>query len=88
MSRVIVYTTEPCGFCRAAKSLLGKRGVAFEEVNLAKNAHGRAELVAETGMMTFPQIVIDERIIGGFQELMRLDRTGALAELAAVRPAA
>ena len=45
MSRVIVYTTEPCGFCRTAKALLDKRGVAYDEINLAKDPEGRAELV-------------------------------------------
>ena len=43
MPRVIVYTTDPCSFCRA-KALLDKRGVAYDEVNLAKDPAGRAEL--------------------------------------------
>ena len=36
MPRVTVYTTEPCGYCRTAKALLQKRGIAYEEINLAK----------------------------------------------------
>jgi glutaredoxin 3 len=83
MSRVIVYTTEPCGFCRTAKSLLNARGIPFEEINLAKDPMGRAELAELTGMMTFPQVVIDGEPIGGFQELARADRAGTLRELAA-----
>src|SRR5688500_7407578 len=59
MTRLTVYTTEPCGYCRTAKALLDRRGVPFEEVNLSKDADGRAELVARTGMMTFPQVLID-----------------------------
>ena len=82
MSRVTIYTTEPCGFCRVAKSLLAKRNVAFTEINLAKDPSGRAELVRITGMMTFPQVVIDDEPIGGYQELVQADRTGRLAELA------
>ena len=54
-SRVTVYTTEPCGFCRQAKSLLEARGITFDEVNLAKDPAGRSDLVAITGQMTFPQ---------------------------------
>jgi glutaredoxin 3 len=77
-----MYTTEPCGFCRVAKSLLAKRNVAFTEVNLAKDPSGRAELVRLTGMMTFPQVVIDDEPIGGYQELIAADRAGRLAELA------
>jgi glutaredoxin 3 len=81
LSRVTVYTTEPCGFCRVAKALLTKRNVPFNEVNLAKDPSGRAELVRITGMMTFPQVVIDDEPIGGYQELVAADRAGRLAEL-------
>jgi glutaredoxin 3 len=83
MSRVTIYTTEPCGFCRTAKGLLEKRGVPYTEINLSRDGGGRAELVRMTGMMTFPQVVIDERPIGGYQELVGVDREGGLAELAA-----
>ena len=83
MSQITVYTTEPCGYCRVAKALLAKRGVQYEEINLAKDPEGRAELVRRTGMMTFPQVVIDGEVIGGYQELVRADRAGALAGLAA-----
>src|SRR3954462_11358492 len=82
MSQVTVYTTEPCGYCRVAKALLNKRGIAYEEINLAKDPEGRAELVRRTGMMTFPQVVIDGETIGGYQELVAYDKSGSLAELA------
>jgi glutaredoxin 3 len=82
-SGVIVYTTDPCGFCRQAKALLEARGVSFAEVNLAKDPVGRADLVALTGQMTFPQIVVGRRSIGGFRELLEADRAGALEELLA-----
>ena len=78
-----LYTTDPCGFCRSAKSLLESRGVAYEEVNLAKDPDGRAELVALTGQMTFPQVVVGQRAIGGFRELLEADRDGLLADLLA-----
>jgi glutaredoxin 3 len=82
MMRVTVFTTDPCGYCRVAKALLDKRGVPYEEINLAKDPEGRAELVRRTGMMTFPQVVIDGEPVGGYQELIRADRAGRLAELA------
>jgi glutaredoxin 3 len=82
MARVTVYTTEPCGFCRVAKALLAKRGVPFDEINLAKDHDGRAKLVELTGMMTFPQVIIDGKPIGGYQELVREDRAGRLDGLA------
>jgi glutaredoxin 3 len=80
---VVLYTTEPCGFCRQAKALLQARGVDYREVNLAKDPSGRADLAALTGQMTFPQIVIGQRSIGGFRELLEADRAGDLEELLA-----
>jgi glutaredoxin 3 len=78
---VTVYTTEPCGFCRQAKALLQARGVDYREVNLSKDPDGRANLAALTGQMTFPQIVVGRRSIGGFRELLEADRAGSLEDL-------
>ena len=83
MADVVVYTTEPCGFCRQAKALLDSRGVVYEEINLAKDPDGRADLVALTGQMTFPQVLIGGRPLGGFRELLEADRDGVLDELLA-----
>jgi glutaredoxin 3 len=80
---IVLYTTEPCGFCRQAKALLQARGVDYSEVNLAKDPDGRADLVALTGQMTFPQIVVGRRAIGGFRELLEADRDGRLDRLLA-----
>ena len=82
MSHVTVYTTEPCGYCRVAKALLGKRQIPYEEINLSRDPDGRAELVRRTGMMTFPQVVIDGESIGGYQELVAADRSGRLRDFA------
>jgi glutaredoxin 3 len=83
MKSVIVYTTEMCSFCSSAKRLLAKRGIPFEEINLARDPDGRQELAEITGMITFPQILIDGASIGGFQELLAADRAGRLRELLA-----
>ena len=80
---LVLYTTEPCGFCRQAKALLVARGFSYDEVNLAKDPVGRADLVALTGQMTFPQLVLGERAIGGFRELLEADRAGTLEHLLA-----
>ena len=83
MNKITVYTTEPCGFCRQAKALLSKRGLSYDEINLAMNADGRAELAQRTGMMTFPQVIIGDQVVGGFAELLTADQSGRLAELVA-----
>ena len=81
--RVVLYTTEPCGFCRQAKALLERRGVDYEEIDLARDPDGRQELVALTGQMTFPQVLVGDRSVGGFRELVEADRDGTLADLLA-----
>jgi glutaredoxin 3 len=83
MPRVTLFTTEPCSFCRHAKALLQKRGIPYDEINLAKDPAGRAELVRRTGLMTFPQIVVDGETLGGFRELLAADAAGTLEHLAA-----
>jgi glutaredoxin 3 len=86
MADVLVYTTERCPFCVRAKALLEARGITYREIDLERDPEGRAELVRRTGMMTFPQVLIDGELIGGFQETLIADRSGRLAEL--VRTAA
>ena len=81
MADVLVYTTENCPFCIRAKGLLDTRGVQYREVNLERDPDGRAELVKQTGMMTFPQVIVDGELIGGFQETLAADRSGRLAEM-------
>jgi glutaredoxin 3 len=83
MKQVIVYTTDPCRRCGRAKALLEDRGVSYQEVNLAKDPDGRAELVRRTGLQTFPQIVIDGRALGGYDDLEAADANGRLDELLA-----
>jgi glutaredoxin 3 len=82
-ARITLYTTDPCARCIRAKDLLVKRELAFVEVNLAKDPVSRRELAEFTGRLTFPQIVIDGKPIGGFQELLEADEAGLLERLAA-----
>ncbi|MGH2875180.1 MAG: glutaredoxin domain-containing protein [Solirubrobacteraceae bacterium] len=83
MSEVKLYTTDACPFCSSAKALLTKRAIDYVEINLARDPDGRSELAELTGMITFPQIVIDGQTLGGFQELLAADRAGRLAQLLA-----
>jgi glutaredoxin 3 len=83
MARIRMYTTRWCGYCVRAKTLLEAKGLPYEEINLDDDPRFRARLHELTGNWTVPQILIDERPIGGYTELWRLDRTGALDELRA-----
>jgi glutaredoxin 3 len=81
MAVVTVYTTDPCSFCRRVKQLLDARGIAYDEINLARDPDGRAKLLQRTGMMSFPQILVGDQLVGGFQETLAADQSGRLAEL-------
>jgi len=83
MKSVTIYTTDYCSLCTSAKTLLARRGIAYEEINLARDPDSRDRLSSITGMFTFPQIVIDGQPIGGFSELLAADRQGRLVELLA-----
>jgi glutaredoxin 3 len=83
MAEITVYTTDPCSFCVRVKQLLAQRGLAYTEVNLSKDPVGRGQLVERTGMVSFPQVVIGEEVIGGFRETIEADRSGRLRELLA-----
>jgi glutaredoxin 3 len=81
MARVEVYTTASCPFCVRAKRLLQARGVPYDEIDVGGDAEARAALVRRTGRRTVPQIFIDGRAIGGFEELAALDARTELAAL-------
>jgi glutaredoxin 3 len=83
MADIKVYTTDPCSFCRKVKGMLAARGVEFTEVNLSRDPQGRVELAQRTGMMTFPQITVDGRLLGGYAELQAAADAGRLDELLA-----
>lgn len=81
MSRVTVYSTDPCSFCRRVKALLDSRGVEYAEINLSKDPAGRMELAHRTGMMSFPQVLVDGELLGGYAELQAAADSDKLDEL-------
>jgi glutaredoxin 3 len=83
MSAITVYTTEPCGYCARVKGLLRSHGLEFSEVNLSKDPEGRLELVSKTGLMTFPQVLVEDRVVGGFNEVQVAVESGRLAAMLA-----
>ena len=78
-----MYTTQWCGYCVRAKTLLDSRGIGYEEISLDEDPRFRETLQELTGGWTVPQILIDGEPIGGYTELWRLDRDGRLDELRA-----
>jgi len=82
IARVKVYTTKVCPYCVRAKSLLKKRDVPFDEIDVTFDTATRAWLVlATSGRKTVPQIFIDDQPIGGSDDLHALNASGELERL-------
>jgi glutaredoxin 3 len=81
MARIEMYTTPSCPYCLRAKRLLKERGLAYEEIDVATDDALRLEVMKRSGRRTVPQIFIDGRSIGGYDELAELDATGELKSL-------
>ena len=84
MKDVVIYTRKMCGFCTAAKRLLGQKGVGFHEHDATYDASLRNEMIQKSnGGSTFPQIFVGDYHIGGCDDLMALERGGKLDRLLA-----
>jgi glutaredoxin 3 len=88
MPNVKVYTSRSCAFCGAAKRLLAARGVAYEEIDVTGDYEKRVWLAETTRRRTVPQIFIGGEPIGGYDDLVALDRSGKLAVMVEGDPAA
>ncbi len=82
--KVEIYTSTYCAYCYAAKALLNKKGVEFTEINLSRDPELRIKLVEKHNWRTVPIIVINENLIGGYEELVELERRGELDQLLSV----
>ena len=84
MAQVTIYTKPYCPYCIRAVSLLEKKGVEFTEVEAAFDAAKKQEMLQRSGgRATFPQIFIDDRHIGGCDDMMALEQSGKLDALLA-----
>jgi glutaredoxin 3 len=78
MAKIEMYTTPFCGYCARAKSLLEKKGAAYEEVDVMMDEKKRTEMRERAKRSTVPQIFINGQHIGGSDELAALERAGKL----------
>ena len=81
MADVRIYTRAWCGYCTAALSLLRRKGVQFEEIDVSGRPEMRQWLVKATGRTTVPQIFINGTPIGGYTDLRDLDERGKLDQM-------
>ena len=77
--KIIVYTSNNCAFCNSAKDLLKNKKLKFEEIDISKNDNFKKKMIKQTGgCMTVPQIFINSKHIGGFEELNNLENSKKL----------
>lgn len=82
MAKVEIYTSMLCGFCYRAKKLLEQKGVDFTEIDVMANPARRPEMIERSGGLTsVPQIFIDDRHVGGCDDLYALESTHKLDNL-------
>ena len=82
MAKVIIYSTQVCPFCVRAKMLLKNLGQSYEEIDVGRDAELRDEMIEKAGgRRTVPQIFIDDKHIGGFDDMKDLHDKGELEPL-------
>lgn len=81
MAEVIVYSTSRCPYCTRAKQLLERKKIPFVEIDVTDDVALRAQLEADTGRRTVPQIFINGKHVGGCDDLFELDKHGGLDTL-------
>ena len=78
MSLIKIYTTNWCSFCVMAKRYFDELEMSYVEINIEEEGMSREELQKVTGGMSVPQIVIDDEVIGGYENLMAMASAGKL----------
>lgn len=89
MANILMYTSAVCPYCINAERLLASKGVTeINKIRVDLQPEKRNEMMAKTGRRTVPQIFIDDRHIGGFDDLRALDLAGGLDPLLVLSAAA
>lgn len=84
MAKIVIYTTRVCPYCVRAKSLFARKGVSYEEIDVSDDAALREDMTVKAGgKRSVPQIFIDDKHIGGCDDLYALDKNGGLDPLLA-----
>jgi glutaredoxin 3 len=82
MAQVTIYTRDYCYYCQAAKQLLDRKSVPFNEINITGKPELRSEMLSRSnGRTTVPQIFVDTVHVGGCDDLYALEAAGRLDPL-------
>ncbi|MGH8090612.1 MAG: glutaredoxin 3 [Rudaea sp.] len=81
MSKIEMYTSANCAYCVAAKNLLKSKGLDYAEIRIDTDPVRREEMLARAHRRTVPQIFVNDRLVGGYEDLVAAERSGELAKL-------
>ncbi len=81
MAKVVIYSSQSCPFCDRAKALLDNKKVAYTEIRVDLDSDKLAQMMELSGRRTVPQIFINEKPVGGFDDLWALEQQGTLDQL-------
>ncbi|MGE5167911.1 MAG: glutaredoxin 3 [Deltaproteobacteria bacterium] len=81
MPKIEMYTSANCAYCVAAKNLLKSKGLDYAEIRIDTDPVRREEMLARAQRRTVPQIFVNDRLVGGYDELVAAERSGELARL-------
>lgn len=81
MSNIVIYTTTYCPYCSAAKALLDNKGVKYQEIDVTRDPTAKRKVMEEMGWRTVPIILINEKLIGGYDQLRGLEIDGKLDDI-------
>ncbi|MCH8306564.1 MAG: glutaredoxin 3 [Proteobacteria bacterium] len=79
--KVVIYGNDVCAYCAAARMLFTKKGLLFDDIIISGDDERSEEMLRLSGSQSVPQIFINDRLIGGFDELCALDKGGDLDRL-------
>lgn len=80
-AKVLIYTTARCPYCEWSKAMLKEKGAAYEEIRIDVDDQARQDVMEKTGRSSAPQIFIDDKHVGGYDDLVALDDKGELDAL-------
>ena len=78
VSNVTIYSSDSCRYCTMAKRLLNSKGITPNEINVGRDPEMLNEMIVRSGRRTVPQIFFDDLHIGGYDDLLALNRQGRL----------
>lgn len=81
MSKVVIYSKDPCPYCVRAKNFLNEKNISFQEIDLTNDMDQLEKIKTQFNWRTVPMILIDGKLVGGYTDLKQLDEDGKLDEM-------